>query len=68
MHFTTGELLEIFEENELRMGRVRVGGAVERVALTLVPEARVGDQLLTHAGVALARVRAESAAGESQPE
>jgi hydrogenase maturation factor len=35
---------------------VEVGGARERVAIDLVPDATPGDALLCHAGIALARV------------
>lgn len=35
---------------------VSVGEATERVAIDLVPDARPGDVLLCHAGIALERV------------
>jgi hydrogenase maturation factor len=35
---------------------VRVGGHTERVGIDLVPDARSGDVLLCHAGIALERV------------
>jgi hydrogenase maturation factor len=35
---------------------VSVGGETERVAVDLVPDARPGDVLLCHAGIALERV------------
>jgi hydrogenase expression/formation protein HypC len=35
---------------------VDAGGSVERVAIDLVPDARPGDSLLCHAGIALSRV------------
>jgi hydrogenase maturation factor len=41
------------------VGVVSVGGARSRVALDLVPQARPGDALLVHAGVALGRVEEE---------
>jgi hydrogenase maturation factor len=37
---------------------VAVDGAVERVAIDLVPDARPGDLLLCHAGIALERLEA----------
>ncbi len=39
---------------------VRVGEITERVAIDLVPDARPGDALLCHAGIALERVEAVS--------
>jgi hydrogenase maturation factor len=41
---------------------VEVGHAVERVAVDLVPDARPGDVLLCHAGIALERLDAETEA------
>lgn len=35
---------------------IALGAEVERVALDLVPDARPGDLLLCHAGIALARL------------
>lgn len=58
-----GELLEILEGDALtRAGRVGFGGIVRRVALAFTPEARVGDYLLVHAGIAIAVLDAEAAA------
>jgi hypothetical protein len=42
---------------------VEVGGRLERVALDLVPDAAVGERLLCHAGIALARAGARSGGG-----
>jgi hydrogenase expression/formation protein HypC len=61
MHFVTGEIVDVSERDGLRSGRVRVGGALFPVALELVPEARPGDLVLVHAGVALSRVESEAA-------
>ena len=40
---------------------VEVGGDVERVGIDLVPDARAGDLLLCHAGIALERIDREAA-------
>ena len=44
-----------------RTGRVRFGGVVKRVNLSLVPEAGPGDHVLVHVGVALQRIDAREA-------
>ncbi len=46
----------------LRTGRVRFGGAERDVCLEYVPEARVGDYVLVHVGVAIGTLRPEDAA------
>jgi hydrogenase maturation factor len=40
---------------------IALDAGVERVAIDLVPDARVGDLLLCHAGIALERLREETA-------
>ena len=57
-----GEVLDISgDEPLLRTGRVRFGGIVKRVNLACVPEARVGDFVTVHVGVALSVVDQEEA-------
>jgi hydrogenase expression/formation protein HypC len=50
-----GELVSISEHADplWRMGDVCFSGVLRQVSLACVPEARVGDQLLVHVGVAL---------------
>jgi hydrogenase expression/formation protein HypC len=58
-----GLLLDITGSDDWsRMGRVDFGGVVRRVSLACVPEARVGDHVLVHVGMALSVVDAEEAA------
>jgi len=56
-----GEVLSI-REAELPMGRVSFGGVIKEVCLAYVPEAKVGDYVIVHAGFAISRVDAEAAA------
>lgn len=58
----TGRLLALDETPEGRRGRISVRGARLAVALDLVPEAKVGEAVLVHAGVALCVVRDDGAA------
>jgi hydrogenase expression/formation protein HypC len=49
-----GQILSITGEGELmRTGRVSFGGVVREVNLAYVPEARVGQYVIVHAGFAL---------------
>jgi hydrogenase maturation factor len=66
MHFVTGTLVGITDEDGDRMGKLRVGGAITTVELLLLPEARVGDTVLAHAGVALSIIDPEPAALTTQ--
>ncbi len=50
-----GQVLDIAGADVLtRSARVAFGGIVKQVALAFTPEARVGDYVLVHAGVAIA--------------
>ena len=53
----TGRLVALQDGADGRIGRVSVRGAQVDVALDLVPEAKPGDSVLVHAGVALSLVR-----------
>jgi hydrogenase maturation factor len=55
MNLLYGEIVEIFLEDGMRMGRIRVGGAMKNVLLDLT-EARCGDIVLLCDGVAINRV------------
>ena len=43
-----------------RMGDVSFGGVLRQVSLACVPEARIGDQLMVHVGLALAVLDGEA--------
>jgi len=59
MNIITGEIVEIYLDNGIRMAKVRVGGAYMRVLLTFLPEVRVGDQILIESGVAISKIERE---------
>ncbi len=49
-----GKLLSIEGEDPmLRTGKVSFGGSVREVNLACVPEAKIGDYLLVHVGMAI---------------
>jgi len=51
-----GKVIEVFEDQGLRMGRVDFGGTVKKACLAQLPEASVGDYVLVHVGFALSLV------------
>jgi len=56
-----GKLLDTYDANGLRMGKVQFGGAVREACLAYVPGASVGDYVLVHVGFAMSRVDEEEA-------
>lgn len=58
-----GEVLSIVREDPLMLpARVSFGGTIREVSLAMVPDAKVGDFVLVHAGVAIARLDPAEAA------
>ena len=57
-----GRIIDVGEQDGLRMGRVGFGGVVKQVCLEHVPEAVVGDYVLVHVGFALTKIDEAEAA------
>jgi hydrogenase maturation factor len=59
MNLIYGEIIALTLEDEMRVGKIRVGGAIKNVLLDLVtPE--IGDLVLLCDGVAIAKVDRKS--------
>jgi hydrogenase expression/formation protein HypC len=56
-----GEVKSIVE-GDLRMGKIAFGGILKEICLAYVPEARVGDFVVVHAGFAISRIDPAGAA------
>lgn len=56
-----GKVIEIYEANGTRMGRVDFSGIQKEVCLAYVPEVEVGDYTIVHVGFAITRLDEESA-------
>lgn len=59
-----GKLIEIREENGLKMGTVDVSGALTKACLEYVPDIAIGQYTIVHAGFAL-KIIDETEAAES---
>ena len=58
-----GKLLSIAGDDPLtRTGKVSFGGILKAVNLTCVPEAKIGDYVIVHAGLAISVLDEEEAA------
>ncbi len=56
-----GRVIEVRDENGLRMGRVDFGGVRKEACLAYVPEVQVGDYVIVHVGFAISHVDEEEA-------
>lgn len=48
-----GKIIDIYDQNGLRMGRIDFDGVTREVCLAYVPEAQVGDYAIIHVGFAI---------------
>ena len=48
-----GKVIEIYEENGLPMGKIDYSGTINKACLSYVPEVRVGQYVIVHAGFAI---------------
>ena len=51
-----GKLLEVYQRDDLPMGKVEFGGIVKETCLVYTPEADVDDYVLVHAGFTLSQL------------
>lgn len=56
MNLVYGEIVDMFEDDGVFMGRVRVRGAIRKIPLDLLPSAGRGDHVLICDGVAIGTV------------
>ena len=56
-----GKIVEIYQIDELKMGKIDFGGTYREVCLEYVPEAKVGDYALVHVGFAISLLDEEEA-------
>ncbi len=56
-----GKVIEIYEANGLKMGKVDFGGVVKEACLAYVPEITVGEYTIIHVGFAISQIDEEEA-------
>lgn len=56
-----GKIIEIYETDGIRMGKVDFGGIVKEACLAYVPEADLGDYTIIHVGFAITKLDEQSA-------
>jgi hydrogenase expression/formation protein HypC len=57
-----GKIIEILSGEGLKMCRMDFGGVIREVCIETVPEAKIGDYAIVHAGFALNLLSEEEAA------
>ncbi len=51
-----GKLVEVYNQDDLPMGKVEFGGILKEICLAYTPEARVGEYVIVHVGFAISRI------------
>jgi hydrogenase expression/formation protein HypC len=56
-----GKIVELYEENGLQMGKLDYSGSINKACLAYVPEAKIGEYVIVHAGFAISVLDEEEA-------
>jgi hydrogenase expression/formation protein HypC len=56
-----GKIIDIYESNGLKMGKIDFGGVLREVCLEYTPEAQIGEYTLIHVGFAISVLSEEEA-------
>jgi hydrogenase expression/formation protein HypC len=56
-----GKVLELYEANGMKMGKVDFGGVVKEACLEYLPEIEVGDYTIVHVGFGISQLDEEEA-------
>jgi hydrogenase expression/formation protein HypC len=56
-----GKIVDIYTQGALRMAKIDFGGVVREACVETLPEAKVGDYTIVHAGFALSLLSEEEA-------
>jgi len=56
-----GKIVEVYEANGLRMGKIDFGGVLREACLEYTPEAQIGSYTLIHVGFAISVLSEEEA-------
>ena len=56
-----GKVVELYEANGMKMGKVNFGGVVKEACLEYLPEIEVGDYTIVHVGFGISQLDEEEA-------
>jgi hydrogenase expression/formation protein HypC len=56
-----GKIIEIYQNNNVRMGKVDFGGVIKETCLDFLPDIQVGDYTIVHVGFGISQLDEEEA-------
>jgi hydrogenase maturation factor len=60
MKLVYGEVVDLLNENDMKVARVRIAGAFRNVPVDLISDVQCGDKILLCDGVAIGKMYAEN--------
>ena len=56
-----GKVIELYQENGMKMGKVDFGGVVREACLEYLPDIQIGDYTIIHVGFGISRLDEQEA-------
>jgi len=56
-----GKVIELYETNGMKMGKVDFGGALREACLEYLPDIQIGDYTIVHVGFGISKVDEQEA-------
>jgi len=56
-----GKIKEIYEKNQMKMGRVDFDGTIQEICLNYVPTSKTGNYIIAHNGLAINKLSEKEA-------
>lgn len=56
-----GRVVEIYQANDMKMGKVDFGGVIKEACLDFLPDIKVGDYTIVHVGFGISQLDEEEA-------
>ena len=56
-----GKIIEIYETNNVRMGKIDFGGVIKEACLDFLPDIQIGDYTIVHVGFGISQLDEEEA-------
>lgn len=56
-----GKVIEIYQANDMKMGKVDFGGVIKEACLDFLPDIQIGDYTIIHVGFGISQLDEEEA-------
>lgn len=56
-----GKVVEVYQANDMKMGKVDFGGVIKEACLEFLPDIQVGDYTIVHVGFGISQLDEEEA-------